>query len=49
MTEETHRQWDVAIKILGFAGVIIGGILGITKFYDQREREMTQYAESTER
>ena len=49
MTEETHRQWDTAIKILGFAGVIVGGIVGITQFHDQREREITQFAETKER
>ena len=39
MTEETHRKWDIAIKILGFTGIILSGAVGISQYADTKERE----------
>ena len=43
MTEEQHRRWDVAIKLIGIVGVIATSVVGLYQFHDIRDREIIQF------
>ena len=39
MTEEQHRRWDIAIKVLGFAALIVSGAVGLHQYKETKEKE----------
>ena len=49
MTNESHRVWDVSMKLVGFIGVCLGLVMGFYQFIDVRERELQQFADLKER
>jgi hypothetical protein len=49
MTEEMHRVWDIATKIVGFLCLLISAFWGVYQYHDVRRRELNQFADQKER
>jgi hypothetical protein len=49
LTDEKHRVWDVATKVVGFACLLASALWGIYQYLDVRDRELSQFADQKER